>query len=69
MYIGLHVKYPIFLSDINETLTSATDSRKLIRYAISWGVRPVEGELFHTDKRMELHDKANSSFSQFYECA
>ena len=29
-------------------------------------IRPVGAELFHADKRMDRHDKANSRFSQFY---
>ena len=28
MYIGLHVKYPLFFSDLNETWTFFTDFRK-----------------------------------------
>jgi len=28
MYIGLHVKYPLFLSDLNETCIFSTDFRK-----------------------------------------
>jgi len=28
MSIGLHVKYPLFLSDFNETLNFSTDSEK-----------------------------------------
>jgi len=34
MYIGLHVKYLLFLSDFNETFL--TDFQKILRYPISW---------------------------------
>jgi hypothetical protein len=34
-YIDLHVKYPLFLSDVNETLIFSTYIRKTIKYQIS----------------------------------
>ena len=36
MYTGLHVKYPLFLSDLNETRIFSLDFRTIIRYQISW---------------------------------
>jgi hypothetical protein len=33
---GLRVKYPLFLSDFNETRTPSTDIGKIIKYRISW---------------------------------
>jgi hypothetical protein len=40
MYIGLHVKYPLFLSDYNQTLILLTDLMK---------IHPLGAELFHAD--------------------
>jgi hypothetical protein len=36
MYIGLHVKCPLFLSDFNETWIVSTYFWKIFRYQISW---------------------------------
>jgi len=36
MYIGLHVKYPLLLSDFNETWISLQIFRRMPRYQISW---------------------------------
>jgi len=35
MYIGLHVKYPLFLSDLNQILILGTDFRKVLKHQIS----------------------------------
>jgi len=35
MYIGLYVKYALFLSDFNETRIISKDCRKIITYKIS----------------------------------
>ena len=36
VYIGLHVKYPLFLSNFNGTSISSTDFLKILEYQISW---------------------------------
>jgi hypothetical protein len=35
MYIGIHVKYALFLSDFNEIWLSSTDIREKLKYKIS----------------------------------
>ena len=71
MYIRLHEKYPLFLSDFNDTWIFSKDFRKKKKTQISnfIQIRPVRAELFHADGRANRHDEANSHFSQFYERA
>jgi len=35
MYIGVHVKYPLFFSYFNETEILSTDFGKMLKYQIS----------------------------------
>ena len=74
MYIGLHVKYPLFLSGFNETWICRTDFREMLKYKISWNSAHWKSSFsMRTDGWMDgetdRHDEINSRFSQFCERA
>jgi hypothetical protein len=50
-YIGLHVKYPLLLSDIGETWIFSTDFRKILSQ-ISW--KSFQWEFFHVDGQTDM---------------
>jgi len=55
MYVGLHVKYTLFLSDINQTWNFSTDFRKMFKYENpSSGSRAVS--CGRRDGRRNRHD-------------
>ena len=61
----LNVKYPLFLSDVNETSILYTALRKKLKAPASdLKILPTAAELFHYDGLTEghRHDEANSRF-------
>ena len=65
MFIGLHAKYPLFLSGFNETLTSERFSKKKIAQISNFvKIRSVGAELLHADRRTDM-TKLIVVFSQF----
>jgi hypothetical protein len=66
IYIDLHVKYPIFLSELNGTWIFLADFRKNMQTYNGKKIRPVWAQLFHTckhrDRQMDGHDEANRRF-------
>jgi len=49
MCIAIHVTYPLFLSDVNETQIFATGYRKILKSNFM-KIRPEGAELFHADE-------------------
>jgi len=49
MYVGLHVKYRLFLSYSNETGIFSTEFSKIPQTSNFMTIRPVGAELFHAN--------------------
>jgi len=64
MYIGLHVKYPSFLSILINFLDIFSENTQNFM-----NICPVIAEKFHADRQTDRHDEADSHFSQFSERA
>ena len=63
-YTLLHVKYPFFLSDFNDTWIFSTSFGRMLTYKITW--ISIQGEP-SCSTRTDGHDQAYSRFSQFCE--
>ena len=50
MYLDLHVKYALFLSDFNEPRIFSTDSSKILISKLT-KILPMEAELFHERRK------------------
>jgi hypothetical protein len=69
MYIGCHIKYPLFLSNFNETSVPSIDFQKT-ELSNFMKIHPVAAKSFHADEQTEKNmAEANSCFSQFCKCA
>jgi hypothetical protein len=73
MYIGLHVKYLLFLPDFNKTRIFSTDFRKILKYKISlksaqWEPSCSMRTNGRTDRQTDMA-KLYNRFSKFCEGA
>jgi hypothetical protein len=53
MYIGLHVKYPLLLSDFNETSNHLATFPKNSQISSFMNIRSMGAELFYGDERTD----------------
>jgi hypothetical protein len=68
MYIGLHMKYPLFLSDFNEIRNFSIEFRKIPKYPISLiSVQLEPSRSMWAGGRTDRHDEANSRLAQYCE--
>ena len=69
MYIGLYVRYPLFLSDFDENwflFVRVSKNPEVLKFM---KVLVVGAELLHTDWQTNRREEADSRFSQFYDSA
>ena len=62
MYIGLHLKYRLFVSDVKENLNILDRFSKNTLISNFMKLSPMGDELFQVDRRMDGHDEINSLF-------
>ena len=67
MYVGLHVKYPLFLSDLNEAYIFLTDFREKKYSNAKFLENPSNGSRIIPCGQIDRQDEARSSFPPFCE--
>ena len=55
MYTDFHVKYPLFLSDFNQSLNLSIGFSKNTQISNFMKIRPVETKLFHADGQTDRY--------------
>jgi hypothetical protein len=69
MCIGFHVKYPLFMSNFNETLIFFHRLLKNTLIPNFMKICPVGAELFYAERQTDGDDKANSHSLRFFRCS
>ena len=70
MYLGLHVKYLLFLSDFQENSIFSTDfGKKNAQISNLMKIHPVGAEMLYGNGRTngDRHEEASSRLSQIWE--
>jgi hypothetical protein len=62
MFVGILVECPLFLSDLNQTWIFSENFQKNTPASNFLKIRPGGAKLFHVDRQLDEHDKANSHF-------
>ena len=64
MYMGLHVKHPLFTLDFNETWIFSRDFWKILKHENFKKIHPMGAKLFHADRGTEM-TKLTVTFHNF----
>jgi len=60
MFVGLYLKYRLFLSDVKEALIFSTDFfSKITQILYFMGIPPMGADLFHANGRTDMQTRRN----------